>query len=234
MNFEIKGNPNYAASIVSIKNIIDLEGCDNIKATTVFGNNVIISKDIKVGDLGIYFPVECSISSEFLSHNNLYDKPEMNKDKSRKGFFSSKGRVRAVKLRGNKSDGFWIPIQSLLGLIDQREIDQFKEGDSFDHINGNKVCEKYVVPCHNGSSNNKRKETKANKKFSKIIKEQFHFHIDTPLLGRNINAIHPDQIISLTQKLHGSSFIVSNILCNRKLNTFEKLIVKLENWVYND
>lgn len=227
MELTIKGNINYCASIVSIKNIIDLEGCNNIKGTIIFGNHVIVSKDVKIGELGIYFPVECRISDEFLSHNNLFDKPEFNRDKTKKGFFSTKGRVRAVKLRGFQSDGFWIPIQSLLGLISQKDIDQFKEGDSFDHINGNKVCEKYFVPCHNSGSSNKRKETKANKKFSRIIKEQFHFHIDTPLLGRCIGNINPDQIISITQKLHGSSFIVSNILCNKKLNVFEKTLKKI-------
>ena len=204
MELTIKGNINYCASIVSIKNIIDLEGCDNIKGTTIFGNHVIVSKDVKIGELGIYFPVECRISNEFLSHNNLFDKLELNRDKTKKGFFSTKGRVRAVKLRGFMSDGFWIPIQSLLGLISQKDIDQFKEGDSFDHINGNKVCEKYFVPCHNGIGNTtKRNEKKSKKRFSKVRTEMWRFHIDTQLLGRNLDKLKPYDIYDISQKMHG-------------------------------
>ena len=65
MGLSVKGNPNYCATIVAIENIISLEGCDNICATTIFGNNVIVSKDVKIGDVGIYFPVECSIKDIF-------------------------------------------------------------------------------------------------------------------------------------------------------------------------
>ena len=228
MELTIKGNINYCASIVSIKNIIDLEGCNNIKGTTIFGNHVIVSKDVKIGDLGVYFPVETRISDEFLSYNNLFDKPELNRDKTKKGFFSTKGRVRAVKLRGFVSDGFWIPIQSFLGRINQREIDPFKEGDSFDHINGNKICEKYFVPCHNGIGNNtKRNEKKSKKRFSKVIDTQFRFHIDTQLLGRNLDKLKPYALYDISQKLHGSSFIVSNLLCKRKLTLKDKIAKKL-------
>jgi len=224
MKLEIKGNVNYCASIVEIKNIIDLEGCENIKHTIILGNYVIVSKDCKVGDIGVFFPVECTISKEFLAHNNLFDKPEMNNDKTKKGFFSHKGRVRCIKLRGNKSEGVFLPLESFVGLVNRSDVERFKVGDEFDHINDNKVCEKYIVPCRN-SGTDKRSETKANKKFDRIIPTQFRFHIDTPNLGKNLHFVSPNDVVSITRKLHGTSAIVGLIKCRRKYSLLEKIIL---------
>ena len=66
IKLEVKGNLNYCATIVVIENIIPLEKCDNIVGTIIQGNHVIISKDTKVGDVGIFFPVETSIKGMFL------------------------------------------------------------------------------------------------------------------------------------------------------------------------
>ena len=35
-------NINYCATVVVIKNIIPLDGCDNIVSTTILGNSVIV------------------------------------------------------------------------------------------------------------------------------------------------------------------------------------------------
>lgn len=45
-------NPNYAAIVVEIKTIIPLENCDNVQAAIIMRNQVVISKDVKVGDIG--------------------------------------------------------------------------------------------------------------------------------------------------------------------------------------
>jgi hypothetical protein len=223
MELEVKGNKNYCATVVEIKNIIDLDGCDNIKGTTIQGNHVIVGKDVNVGDIGIYFPVESKLSEAILSTNNLYCDSELNSDKTKKVFFSQKGRVRAVKLKGFKSDGFFIPTSCLSFVIEKDLQSTLKDGDTFDTIDGVLICEKYAAPCHNGGQGNARKETKANKKFDRIIPSQFKFHIDTAQLGKSLCQIHPEDIITISQKLHGTSFIVSNVLCNRELTWKDKL-----------
>ena len=224
MKTEIKGNANYAAIIVAIKNIIDLDKCDNIKGTNCLGNHVIISNTTKVGDIGIFFPIESKIADCFLKANNLYQRPELNADPTAKGFFSHQGRVRCVKLRGFPSEGFWIPIHSLTKI----NITDFpKEGESFDHIEGIKICEKYFIPIkqvHNGPRNEK-KNKKA--RFSKLIEEQFRFHIDTAQMYKNIHRFEPDTLVHISYKVHGTSAISGNILCKRKLSRFEKFMKKL-------
>lgn len=229
MKLEVKGNINYSAQIVEIKNIIPLEKCDNIVGTMLMGNHVIVSKDVKVGDIGLLFPLECSISSDFLKMNNLYREKTINADNTKAGFFELNGRVRCVKLRGNKSEGFYIPIESLNFLIPSvtQIILENEIGTSFDTINDFKLCEKYIIPQNrqHGLVDGIKQGRKA--KVSRIVKDQFRFHQDTEQLGRNLDRFNLDDSIQVSIKVHGTSAISSNILCNKKLNFIQKLLLKL-------
>jgi len=115
-------NLNYCATVVEIKNKRELSNCDNLVATTIFNSSVIIGKDTKIGTKGLFFPLETQLSEEFLSNNNLYRKSELNKDVTKKGYFEETGRIRAVKLRGNKSEGLLYPLNCLdyLGNIENK------------------------------------------------------------------------------------------------------------------
>lgn len=212
-------NKNYNGTIVEIKNIIPLEGCDNIQHTNIFGNLVIISKDIKVGDVGIFFPVETKLSKEYLSENNLYRDSNKNKDNTKKGFFEDNGRIRCVKLRRFPSMGLFMPMSSL----EYTGITDMNLGDSFNNIGEHHICEKYIVPVRGGSLSKKNKKGRK-PKVSKVIDGQFHFHYDSEQLGRNMNMIDPNDIINITYKIHGTSFISSNIICKKKLSPIENLL----------
>jgi hypothetical protein len=65
-------NSNYCATVVEIKNIIPLDNCDNVVQTSIFGLQAIVGKEVKVGDIGVFFPVETQLSEQFCAHNNLY------------------------------------------------------------------------------------------------------------------------------------------------------------------
>lgn len=223
MKFDKPLNSNYCAVIVSLDNFVDLPGCDNVKGALLFGNQVIVSKDASVGDIGVFFPVECQLSPEFLGANNLFRKPESgNVDKTKKGYFEDHGRIRAVVFRGNRSEGFWIPLQSLayLGI----PLDQFHTGLEFDRIGDRWVCRKYVP---NGQSSAASRTGRVFQKQSRtegrLLDGQFRFHIDTEQLGRNMHRICPDSIISITSKWHGTSAIFSNTLVSRELSWKEKI-----------
>lgn len=91
-------NRNYAAVVVALQNFVDLPNCDNVKAALIFGNSVIVGKDTKTGDVGVFFPVETQLLREFLANNNLFRKPEWgNVDQEKKGFFEEHGRVKAKR-----------------------------------------------------------------------------------------------------------------------------------------
>jgi hypothetical protein len=214
-------NENYCANVVSIKSVIELDGMKTIAHTNIYGNMVIVSKELKIGDVGIFFPIETKLSNDFLHYNNLYRHNNLNLDQTKKGFFEDNGRVRCVKFQGYKSMGFFIPLDSLEFTYHRESL---KEEDIFDELSGIKICEKYIVKADRvpGMGGNKGKGKLA--RISKLIENQFRFHQDTAQLGKNMHMLKPDDVISITKKMHGTSTISSYILCKKKLNPIEKFL----------
>lgn len=73
-------NPNYLAKICKIEELLPIEGADNLLKTNIGGYDMIVSKDMQVGDIIVYFPVESCICNRFLSHNNLYEFSEAHRN----------------------------------------------------------------------------------------------------------------------------------------------------------
>lgn len=212
-------NPNYAATIVSAKDFVPLAGCDRVQGLLVFGNQVIVDKEMAPRTLGLYFPAETALSQEFLSANNLYRENTSNSDVSQKGFFEVHGRVKTLKFRGHKSEGFFIPLSSLnyLGTQICGPV-----GSVFDTINGREICRKYV-PKSNKVAGVPQERSKQAKLEDSIVDGQFRFHTDTENLRRNAHKISPDDYISVSVKFHGTSVVVSKLAVKRKLTWVEKL-----------
>ena len=216
-------NSNYAAVVVDINVLVPLENCDNVQAAIIMGNQVIVSKEVKIGDVGIFFPLECQLMHTYMYENNLYNHSEKNKDVEKKGYFSDNGRVRCQKFRGHKSEGLFMPIESIAEFLEKGDV--ISIGDEFDELNGEQICRKYVVRQMQGKKDTKVK--KSQKKESKIIDNQFRFHEDTSMLYKNLHKINPEDYIHISYKMHGTSGISANILCKKKLNIVEKLLTKL-------
>jgi len=223
-------NINYCATVVEVKNKIDLATCDNVVGTMICGCHVIIGKDTEIGTVGLYFPVETQLSKDFLAANNLYRDTTANVDSEKKGYFEENGRVRCIKFRGHQSNGLFIPLESLAFVAKLKSIrsinDMVELGDEFDELHGIELCRKYIpkgtrTPGKPGSGN-KGKGRKSRE--SKLIENQFRFHYDTAQLGRNLHKITPDSLISITYKVHGTSGISGKILCKRKLTLVEKAL----------
>ena len=223
-------NINYAAIVVEVSNTIPLEGMDNVQAAIILGNQVIVSKNIKKGDIGVYFPLECQLSKEYLSNNNLYRKSEFNVDTTQKGYFEENGRIRCVKFRGHKSEGLFMPIESMHSFLPYPEFEGLEIGVSFDELNGTPICSKYVVNTNKTPGQPGSKKSKSTKKYeSKLVENQFRFHQDTSMLYKNLHRINPDSLISITYKLHGTSGISSYVLCKRHISKRERFAAFLHN-----
>lgn len=225
-------NPNYAAVIVEITNTISLEGMDRVQAAIVLGNQVIVDKSVKKGDIGVYFPVECKLSHNYMAANNLYRKKELNSDKDKGGYFEENGRVRCVKFaKVHKSEGIFMPLESITNMLPNTDLSdlKFNVGDTFDEIEGIEICRKYIVNLRQKGSELSGGRSGRGKlaRESKLIDNQFRFHDDTSMLFRNLHKINPNSIISITYKLHGTSGISSKILCKKSLTWYEKILKKL-------
>lgn len=211
-------NLNYCATVVEIKNIIELDNCDNVVHTNIMGNLVITSKDTQVGDVGLYFPIETQLSDEYCKVNNLYRHSDKNSDPDKKGYMEDNRRIRCVKFRGHESQGLFMPISSIAEFLDKG--DNLVLGDEFDELNTHSICNKYVVKERN--SNNSNRQAKKPKE-SKIVDNQFRFHEDTSMLYKNLDKINPDNYIHISYKLHGTSGISSKVLCKKKLSLWNKI-----------
>jgi hypothetical protein len=167
----------------------------------VFESNIVVSKDIQENTLGIYFDSNLQISKEFLSANNLYRDSTLNKDTTKSGFFDENGRVKCLKLRGVKSDAFWIPVSSL--DFTSNKTYTLNEGFEFNEFNQIPICRKYINKKTRQQGNRKSKVKSEDKiKVSKLV---FPEHFDTEQLDRNIQNIPDNTTIVLTWKLHGTS-----------------------------
>lgn len=217
---------NYAATIVQVDRLVELDNCDNVQAFPVLGYNAIVSKDTQVGDTLVVFTAETQLSEEFLRANNLYRDSTLNEDPTQKGYFEKNGRVRAMKFRGHRSDALAMPLSSLVFAypdwvmtLDSAGPDYPAVGDTFEELNGVPICRKYVVPRKPGSGEPRVQTPKERR----VDEKAFPIHIDTDNYWRNSFKIAPETHVTVTQKLHGTSVRFGRTLAKRTLTWKERL-----------
>lgn len=222
MQITAPANPNYACVIVQIPAINQLEGCDNIVGAPVIGYQAIVSKDTQVGDIGVVFTAETQLSEEFARVNNLHAHTHLNADPEAKGYLGDNRRVRAIKLRGHRSDALFLPLNALVytGI----DIDDLKVGDTFDTLNGHEICRKYVLPVKAGA----RPRIEKNKRtFTRVDSKYIPEHFSTDNYYRNADNIPADAYVVVTQKAHGSSLRTGHTIVARRLTWRDRLARKL-------
>lgn len=233
-------NINYLAKIVNIKDFTPHPDPETtkLKIAHVDGFNIIVGIDSKPGEY-IYFPTSCEINPNLLSYANLYRHSDKNRIQTESGFFEDNGRVKAIKLRGIVSEGFlmdWVLFQNFIidNLNKDIELELNKEFDTIED-NGKEfwICKKYIVPVKIINSTPKSRYQKNIKKFDKVIDTQFRFHYETTLIRKCINPISPNDIISITEKIHGTSHISAYVLCKRPKKWYEKIFKKDDCLIYD-
>ena len=201
MKLEVKKNhENYCGSIIKLPYLQSVEGFDNLKMITVYGNNCLVPKTYQQGELYIYFPFASVLSKDFLSNNNLYRDSSKNVDNTKKGYFSDSGKVKAEKMKGVVSSCIVLPISSLNYL---NVLLTFNEGDEFTHIDGVEICKKFKIQ---NSSKEKQERTatgKVENKFDKLVPNQFRFHESTAHFMKCISHFNLDDVIVVDNKIHG-------------------------------
>ena len=231
-----KANINYLAKVVDINNFLPHPNAERMKIAQVGGYKVCVGIDEPIGRY-VYFPVNSEINPNLLSYCNLYRHTEKNTNTEKAGFFNDNGRVTAIKLRGFPSEGFLLPFEQLENFIADTlnlKLSDIENNTDFDiAVEGNKefwICKKYIVvhQTAQGQPNSNKRQKKV-ARFNKVIDTQFHYHYDTVRVQNDKWAIVPDDIISVTEKVHGTSGISAYVLCKEK----PSLINKIKGWFGN-
>lgn len=211
---------NYLAKVVALKGLKKHSNADRLQTVDIDFQTVITGIDAKDGDVYVFFPVESKISADFLSATNSYRDARLNTDKEKTGFFESNCRVKAMRLRGEKSMGYLVRASVVSDWAGMDDILSLDVGQEFDTINGKLLVEKYQAPKKAGAVSKQGKKPKV----SRLVEGQVHLHVDTESLRKNAHKINPDDTISITYKTHGTSWWVGNVLVKRNLSRFERIV----------
>lgn len=190
----------YNAYITRLKNLRPHPNADRLQLGDCFGNTVCVSLDYEDNQLGVYFPTDGQLSVEFAEKNNLLRKKDDSGNNIGGYMDPTKRNVTAIRLRGEKSDGLFLPLSC---LSDFGDISQLKEGDIVSTFNGHEIACKYI-PRTNRRGSNYSNGNKTRKKKVPIA-PLFAEHADTEQLAYNLNAFKVGDEIEITLKMHGTS-----------------------------
>lgn len=203
----------YQAIIAPLVNVREHPNADRLKLANCSSFQIIVGLENHEGELGIFFPCDGKLSRKYLLENSLYQKhPDTNEKMG--GYFGKKGRVKAQKFRGEMSEGFWAPLDTLewTGV----DVGSLKQGDLIDELNGHLICEKYFTPATLRAIGQSKKQ-------KRIVYETFKEHWDTQQLRNHIKFIPEDvSIITISEKVHGTSGRTGHIYAKNKLNKFQR------------
>ena len=192
----------YCGYVTNLMNVREHTNADNLVLATCFENTVCVAKDKYFeGQLGVYFPVDGQLSMEFCEKNGLlavYD--EFGKNISGGYLDASKRNIRAIKLRGEQSDGLFLPIECL--AYTGVDLKSLTPGTPITVVNDHDICKKYIPRKKNGKPSRVPAGQKLKKKNSTPT---FFEHKDTEQLVYHLNEFKPGDYIEITRKLHGTS-----------------------------
>ena len=190
----------YNAYVTRIKNLRKHPNADRLQLGECFGNTVCVSLEYVDNQLGIYFPCDGQLSVEFAEVNNLLRKKD-DAGNSIGGYMDpNKRNVTAIRLRGERSDGLFLPLTCLETFGD---ISTLKEGDVINTFNGHEICCKYI-PRRNHRQGHVSDGNRTRKKKVDVA-PLFAEHADTEQLAYNLGAVKPGDEIEITLKMHGTS-----------------------------
>lgn len=195
----------YCGYVTNLKNVRPHPNADKLVLADCFINTVCVAKDkYTEGQLGVYFPTDGQLDMEFCEKNGLLAVYENGVNVSGGYMDPAKRNVKAIKLRGEKSDGLFLPLECLAytGI----DISQFQSGDQITVVNGKNICQKYIPkeqPRQRSAAN-----ANPNKQAVKVKYQTtptFFEHKDTEQLAYNLHMFKPGDEIEITLKMHGTS-----------------------------
>ncbi len=207
---------------------------DSIQRAIVCGYSVIVGKDQKVGDWGVFFlGGDIQLSEEFCKANNLLviRDPDTGK-KIGGGYIEEDRRVRTLKLLGVKSEGLFAPLSYFRHWLSENlGIFPFFEGEEFSTLYNVPMCNRFEHKNVKKVKENKRAAEKLRRKFST---DCFAQHQKTHHFLLNLSKIPLLSLLYVTIKMHGTSGRTGNVLVNIPNNTWiTDILSRMFEWFKN-
>ena len=198
----------HCGYITQLKNLRDHPNANKLALAECFGNTVCIAKDSSYeNQVVIYFPVDLQLSEEYCSYNDLVRRKDENGNPAGGYLDPEKRNVKAIRLRGEKSDGLVMPLSSLAFCYESNSPDvgvmNLSIGDQITVLNGHEICKKYIPR----SKTHSVTDASVNKtrKHKDPVAPLFAEHADTEQLAYNLSAFKPGDEVEITLKMHGTS-----------------------------
>ena len=194
----------HCGYVTTLKDVRPHPNADRLVLATCFVNTVCVAKDkYTEGEIGVYFPVDLQLSMEFCEKNGLLAVYENGINISGGYMDPSKRNVKAIKLRGEQSDGLFLPLACLeyTGV----DMDTLNIGDTITTVNGHEICRKYIPRGKHPRTAAGGAGSRTKRKAKRSIAPVFYEHIDTEQLAYNLHMFKPGDLIEITRKLHGTS-----------------------------
>lgn len=188
----------HCGFVVQVKDLRPHSNADRLQILRVFEEDVIVGLDTHIGDIGVYFPCDLQLSEKFCEINNLVRKKDENGNNIGGYMDPDKRNVKAIKLRGEKSNGLYLNITCLSEFTN---ISELKPGDQITILNGEEICKKYIPKCNPRGEWHGEKIKKAKVNYAPTFFE----HVDTEQVAYNLDKFHNGDEIQLTLKMHGTS-----------------------------
>lgn len=214
----------HVGYIVEVKQLRPHSNADRLQIATFFGNDTCVSLDVKIGDIGLYIPTDIQLSQEFCDANHLCRKTKDGQPDT--GYMDeNKRNVKAIKLRGEKSDGIYLPLTSLDAFMD---ISTLNVGSTI----GEPIIRKYIP--RGQPIQQKVRSGNRTRKHSAPIAPLFAEHADTEQLVYHLGEFREGDLVEVTLKIHGTSQRTGYlpVLKGYKKSLFEKIFRKEGTPVY--
>lgn len=189
----------HVGYIVQIKELQKHPNADRLQIAIIFGASVIVDLKTKVGDLGVYFPIDLQLSEEYCRENDLVRRKDENGNAAGGYLDPNKRNIRAMRFRGSPSEGLFMPLETLKYTGQTK----FEVGEKISIINGHEICRKYI-PRNSYKGSTPKAGNKTRKKRVPLA-PLFAEHADTEQLVYNLDSFYKGDLIEITLKMHGTS-----------------------------
>lgn len=231
-----KMSQEYCCTIVRLGEILEIPGANTVAKTLVNGRTIVIGKDHKPGDVMIYCSNESQLNFDFLSVNNLFSHVDKNCNaeevnkwleehadapdeqvkeylRTHRGYFEDKGRVKMTKLAGEVSMGVLFELEQFKKWCPMLDVDLEKlVGLDFDTVNDVLFIKAYVPEMSEENEHHMGEgDPGPTLKYNRMLPGHFAKHYDTQLFEKVVHRFNPDDVVTISNKLHGTSYIIGNI-----------------------